>query len=289
MATGTTEFIDKTTADALVEEVWSQEAIIAREQRLLFANRVDRRFEKELKFGDVVHVPSRSHLSVQTKNMSSNAATVYQTITETNTDITVGIWEYQAIAVETATKKQVNRDMIEWYAPEQGYALALSVDDTLAALVTSGLTSQAVGTLTQDVSYANALRAVQYLDDADVPQENRWWGISPAQKAGFMQLPQFVHGDYSKLNGGVNEAVRGAMLGTWMNVPVFFSSNIDGSNSAGHYNTLMHKECMALIVQMKPTSHTMFDLDYFAQKAAVEQLRGSAVMRADHGVQVKGS
>lgn len=289
MATGATEHIDKTTADALVEEAWSMEAIIAREKKLLHANRCDRRFEKELKHGDVIHVPSRSHLSVQTKNMSSNAATVYETVTETNTDITVGTWEYQAIAIETATKKQVNRDMIQWYAPEQGYALALSVDDTLTALAASGLTAQTVGTLTQDLSYANALRAIQYLDDADAPTSDRWWAISPAQKAGFMQLPQFVHADWSKLNGKVNQAAKDAFLGYWMGDPVYYSSNVDGSNAAGHNNSYMHKECMALIIQMKPTSHTMFDLDYFAHKAAVEQLRGSAVMRADHGVLVKAA
>lgn len=289
MATGVAEHIDHTTADVFIEEAWSMNAIIAREKRMLFPGRVDRRFEKELSRGDVIHVPSVGNLSVQTKSTTANAATIYETITETNTDITVSTWEYSAIAIETATKKQVNRDLIETYSPKQGYALGLSVDDTLAALVASGLTSQTVGTLTSDVSYVNALRAVQYLDDADVPQEDRWWGISPAQKAGFAQLPQFVHGDFSKLNGEFNAAAKGAVMGTWMGVPVFFSSNIDGSNAAGHSNVLMHKECMALIIQMKPTSHTMFDIDFFAFKAAVEQLRGSAVMRADHGVLVKGS
>jgi hypothetical protein len=277
-----------TTADVFIPEVWSAEAIVARQQKLLFAEKVNRKFEKDvMSFGDLIHVPSVSHLGVTSKNTSANAATVYETITETNTDITVGTWHYSAIALETATKRQTNRDLLKTYAPEMGYALGLAIDDVLAGLPDNF--SQVAGTLISELTYEDMLFAIQQLDDANAPQEDRVIIISPAQKAGFMKLDQFVHSDYSKLNGESKAAVKDSYMGTWMNIPVHFSTNVEGSNAAGHDNTIFQKEALALVVQMKPTTHTAFDIDYFAHKVTMEQLSGSAEMRDDHGVWLKGA
>jgi hypothetical protein len=289
MATGASEFIDNTTADVFIPEIWSKEAIVARENALLFANLVNRVFEADVKqFGDTIHVPSIGNLTAQTKTVAANAAISYETITETNTNITIGTWEYSAIAIETATKRQVNRDLLERYAPKQGYALALAVDDVLAGLPDNF--SQNVGTLAVELSYEDVLRARQYLNDADAPQEGRVIVISPAQEVGFMKLPQFVHGDYSLLHGdkGENRKDR-AYLGTWMHTPVYMSVNVEGSNNAGHDNAMFQKEALALVLQMNPTTHTFFDIDYLAHKAVVEQLYGSAEMRDDHGIWMKGA
>ena len=80
MATGATEHIDATTADVFIKEVWSKYAIEARMQELVFAELVDRHYEDEAAMGDTIHVQSRGHLSVQTKNRSSNAATSFETV-----------------------------------------------------------------------------------------------------------------------------------------------------------------------------------------------------------------
>jgi hypothetical protein len=60
--------------------VWSKKALVARENQLVFAGLVNTRFEDEADFGDTIHVPSIGNLSVQAKNRSANAATVYETI-----------------------------------------------------------------------------------------------------------------------------------------------------------------------------------------------------------------
>ena len=64
---------------------------------------------------------------------------------------------------------------------------------------------------------------------------------------------------------------------------------MEGSNPAGHDNTLFQKESLALVMQMNPTMHSMFDIDYFADKVAIEQLYGTQEMRDDHGVWIKGA
>ena len=286
MATGATEFIDNTTADVFIPEIWSPLAIVAREQQLVFAKLVDRRFEDGLSAGDTIHVPGVSDLAARTK--STNTAITYETVTESNTDITIGTHKYAAIAVESITKVQNNRDQLQLYAGKLGYALGLDVDDTLAGLPDNF--SQTVGTLAAENTYHDYLRAIQYLDDANAPAESRYFVISPAAEVGLMKQDIYTNNDYTMLHGeGRNTALEFAYVSSFLNIPVYKTTNVEGSNSAGHDNTLFQKETIALVMQMAPQMHSMFDIDYFADKVAIEQLYGTQEMRDDHGVWIKGA
>ena len=286
MATGATEFIDNTTADVFIPEIWSPLAIVAREQQLVFAKLVDRRFEDGLSAGDTIHVPGVSDLAARTK--STNTAITYETVTESNTDITIITHKYAAIAVESITKVQNNRDQLQLYAGKLGYALGLDVDDTLAGLPDNF--SQTVGTLAAENTYHDYLRAIQYLDDANAPAESRYFVISPAAEVGLMKQDIYTNNDYTMLHGeGRNTALEFAYVSSFLNIPVYKTTNVEGSNSAGHDNTLFQKETIALVMQMAPQMHSMFDIDYFADKVAIEQLYGTQEMRDDHGVWIKGA
>ena len=286
MAAGATEFIDNTTADVFIPEIWSPLAIVAREQQLVFAKLVDRKFEDGLSAGDTIHVPGVSDMAARTK--STNTAITYETVTESNTDITIGTHKYAAIAVESITKVQNNRDQLALYAGKLGYALGLDVDDTLAGLPDNF--SQTVGTLAAENTYHDYLRAIQYLDDANAPAESRYFVISPAAEVGLMKADIYTNNDYSMLHGeGRNTALEFAYVSSFLNIPVYKTTNVEGTNSAGHDNTLFQKESIALVMQMAPTMHSMFDIDYFADKVAIEQLYGTQEMRDDHGVWIKGA
>ena len=287
MATGATAYISNTTATAFIEKVYSKMALVARESSTVFADLVNRKFEADAQYGDTINVPGVSNLTTQTLNTATIAAIVYETQTETTTAITISTWAYSAIAIQSATARQVNRDLIETYAPKQGYALALKVDDDLAALVDDF--SQTVGTLTQDNTYDDVLRARQYLDDADAPMEDRVMVIAPAAEVGFLKLDYFTHADYAKLQGAKVRAKDRAYVGTWIDTPIYKSTNVEGSNAVGHDNAMFQREALALVMQMEPTSHTFFDVDYLARKCVVEQLYGVKEMRDDHGCWLAGA
>ena len=286
MATGATEFIDNTTADVFIPELWSMEAIVARENQLVFANLVDRKFEKGLSFGDTIHVPGVSNLAARTK--STNGAVTYETVTESNTDITIATHEYAAIALENITRVQNNRDQLKLYAGKLGYALALAVDDVLAGLVDNF--SNNVGTLAVELTDDELLRARQYLDDADAPQESRVMVVSPAQETGLLKLDRFVHNDYESVHGpGRETGLEKAYVSSFMGMPIYRSVNVEGTNSAGHDNGMFQKEAVALVMQIAPKTYHQFDIDYIVDKVVVEQLYGTQEMRDDHGVFMKGA
>jgi hypothetical protein len=286
MATGATEFIDNTTLDAGIPEMWAKKAIIARENCLVLADLFDRQFEDDMSSGDTLHVLNIGNLSAQTK--SANTAIVYETETNSNTDLTVSTWEYSAVAIETKTKKQAQIDVMNLYAPKQGYALGLSIDDVLAGRFDDF--SQIVGTLGTPTTYSDWLRAQQYLDDANVPMDGRFIYISPAERKNFMEMDQFIHRDYEKLQeDGKIPRKDSCRIGTWMGMPVYMSVNVEGSNAAGHDNGMAHKAAVALVIQIDMEVHNFFDIDFFAWKHAVEVLYGAGELRDDHGVFVRGA
>ena len=235
----------------------------------------------------MIHIPSGGNLTATSKNVASNAATVFETVTESNTNLTVNTWRYSAIAVETYTAKATKRDLLATYAGKMGYALGLAHDDVLAGLPDNF--SQTVGTLTVDLSYENFLRGRQYLDDADAPLEDRNIVVSPAAEEGMLQLDHFVNADYSRVNGETANRKDRGYVGSWLGMPVWKSVNVEGSNAAGHDNTMFQKEAIATVVMLKPRVHREFDINYLANKVAVEQVDGSGEIRDDHGVWLKGA
>jgi hypothetical protein len=280
-----TDFIDNTTADVFIPELWSMEAIVARENQLVFANLVDRKFEKGLSFGDIIHVPSVGNLAVRTK--ATNGAVAYETITETQTNITIGTHQYAAIALENITRVQSNRDQLKLYAGKLGYALALAVDDVLAGLVDNF--DNSVGTQAVELTDDDILRARQYLDDADAPQDSRVMVVSPMQETGLLKLDRFVHNDYESVHGPARETgLEKAYVSSFMGMPIYRSVNVEGANATGHDNGMFQKEALALVMQIAPKTYHQFDIDYIVDKVVVEQLYGTAEMRDDHGVLMEG-
>ena len=283
--TSATEFIDVTTAANFIPEFWSKEILIVREDELVFVPLVNRSFEKELTLGDTLHVNSVSDLSVRSK--TANTAITYETVEEAQTDITVSTHKYVALAVESIAKVQTDRDQLQLYAGKMGEALAKDLDDFVAALI-DGL-DNSVGSLAVELTDDDFLRSIQYLDDANVPQSERNIVLSPAQAVSLLKRDRFVHNDYDQLRGSIQtSAAQTAYVKSFLGMPMYKSVNVDGTNAAGHDCVMMHREALALVVQMEPTPHAMFDIDYFADKVAIEQLYGGREMRGDHGVWMKG-
>jgi hypothetical protein len=279
VAKGTEEFIDVTTADYYLEEVWSQKCTIYKEAKLVFGQQFDRQFEEELSRGQKIHIGNITAPTATAK--ATNTALTYETVTETGTSLTIDTFYYTAIALEDVIKPQVAVDLLNKYLPGLSYGLGLQEDSDLAALIDDGTITQTVGTLPTGLSYDNLVRADQYLNDANVDEDGRFIIISPAEKANFLKMDEFINRDYQDIRNGI--------IGSWMNYPIYTTTNTNGTNAAGHDSVMAHKEAIAHVAQIKPYVRTWWDGDYQCVKMTALTTYGSAIRRADHAVWLKGA
>lgn len=283
--TGTTEFIDLTTANVFLLEVWAKDVSRAREKKLVFASHVDRSPEAELKPGQIYRKQRVSHLASRSK--SANTAITYETVTESEDTLTINNYYYAAFAVEDVITPMVKVDQIKAYMPEIGYALAKQEDDDLASLIDDGTITQTVGTLATGLTFDNYVRADQYLQDAESPDDERVIIISHAEKANAIKQEQFINSQYVKLQeGSSNTGLLGGILG----YPVFVTGNTNGTNAGGHDCVMMHKSAIMFAEQIQPKVSTGWDQDYMCAKVSALETYGMAINQAytDHAIWMKG-
>ena len=220
MATGALEYVDKTIADGVFSpDIWSKAVLRATESNLLFAKSVNRGFESDASVGKTVKVASIGNLAARAK--TENTAITYETVAETATTITLNIWSYSAVGIEDIVKVQSIVDVQNEYQQKLGYALAKDIDTSLATDVAGFSTT--VGTLGTALSDANVLSAVQALDNADAPQTDRFFLMSPAEKVAKLALDRWSNALYI---GNGSMPAKSGMLGDMYSINLSVTTNI---------------------------------------------------------------
>ena len=256
-----------------------------------------------------------------TGTSAGTADIVFEQITESQTGgggvgashngitLTVNQHDYIALGVTSVAKLQTDREQFNMYNQKMSYSLAQRYDTHLAEFV--DMFSQTVGTLATSLTSNNVIRGIQYLDDADAPMDDRAFIISPAQGAGFWtyddtssgdtaqlnlnrsraSLDLFLNRDYQSIQGKVDQhpGLGKAYIGSWQGVPFYRSTNVEGTNAAGHDNGLFHKMAVATVMQMYPSTHQHYDIDRLTDKAVMEQVYGSIEQWDNHGVWMQGA
>lgn len=283
MATGATEFVDKTIADGVFSpDVWSKMVQRATKSRLVFANLVNRQYEDAATVGKTVKIASIGNLAARAK--AENTAITYETVAETASTITLNLWYYAAFGIEDIVKVQSAVNLQNEYQRGAGYAVAKIVDDLLADNV-AGL-SQTVGTLGTPFTDDNVRRAVQYLDDNDVPEDGRVIIMTPAEKNDKLALDRWTNALY---RGDSNHPVNTGEIGREIyGLTPYMTTNLNKPASGQGDNVIFHKDAFALVMQSQPKTHLFYDVDFFTWKVAVEEIFGHQEMRDTFGVWVKG-
>ena len=283
MPTGATEFVDKTIADGVFSpDIWSKQVLRAAESSLVIAKSVNRGFEDDASVGKSVKVASIGNLAARAK--AENTAITYETVAETATTIVLNIWSYAAVGIEDIVKVQSIVDVQNEYQRKLGYAVAKDIDSKLAADF-AGF-SQVVGTLGTAATDANVLAAVKLLDDADVPQDDRFFIMSPAEKVAKLALDRWSNALYI---GNSNLPVKNGMLGDMYGLNLAVTTNLVKPAAGQANNAIFHRDALALVVQRTPKTHIFYDIDVFSWKLAVEVIYGHQEMRDTWGVLVNGA
>jgi len=283
VATGASEFVDKTIADGIFSpDVWSKQVLRATESNLVLARSVNRGFEDDASVGKSVKVASIGNLAARPK--VENTAITYETVAETAVTITLNLWTYAAVGIEDIVKVQATVDVQNEYQRKLGYAIAKEIDTVLATDL-AGF-SRSVGTLGTAVSDANVLAAVKLLDDADVPQDDRFFVMTPAEKVAKLALDRWSNALYI---GTSDQPVRNGMLGDMYGLNLLVTTNLVKPAAGQANNAIFHRDAIALVVQRTPKTHLFYDIDFFTWKLASEVIYGHQEMRDLWGVLVLGA
>lgn len=245
-----------TPAANFLPTIWSQHVSDATEASTVLSDLVDRKYEAEMRMGRVLNIQDRSNPAVRVK--AEDASATWANITETRQAITISRQAYVAFLVEDIAEIQANIDLRAEYTGACGYSLTAYVEGD----ATSGLASlpssfsQLVGTLGSDFTDDDLLRAVQYLNDGDVPMQDRFFYVSPPGHIALLKMEKFTSQPYVG-QSDAEKAVKQARVGRVYGASVYESSLANNNPSAANqsYCWFCQKRGVALIMQRKPQTH----------------------------------
>lgn len=280
--------ITSTTGSVNNPAITSKQVIEVREANLGFSGTVSTTYKDEAGVGTTIRWaevtnPNSGAARSKSEGNSGNDIT-FDAQTENAVTLTINQHYYSAFELEEfeASLSIVDQEM--YYTRRAAYVVNLAVDDLLAGLPDNF--SQTVGTLAVDLTDDDIRRAVQYLDDANAPGGDRFFAMSPATKNSMLSIDRYASSDFNR-GGGAN--VITGEFGTIYGLRTWVSTNVEGTNAAGHDNAIYHRDSMALGMRMQPRTRKFDDIANLSTQVAISVIYGGCEIRDDHGVWAKGA
>jgi hypothetical protein len=283
--------VTKATAKTFIPAIWSDEIIAAYEKSIVMKPLV-KSIKMQGKKGDTIHIPMPTRSDANSKVAEKQVTLIANT--EGEKVITIDQhWEFSKL-IEDIVEKQALSSLRSFYTSDAGYALARKVDSDLI-VATNGWDHKIdslggnPGTSADPHVEGNALEfcdqafrdAIQLLDDADVPMENRKLVIPPSARNQIMGIDRYVSSDFVNGRGVVN-----GKIGELYGVDIYTSTNLT-ANSAGEKPCLLfHTDALVMAEQMGVRTQTQYKQEYLADLMTADTLYGFDVYRPECGVQI---
>lgn len=293
MPLGTNNVVQSTVNTAgFIPEVWSDEIIAAYKKNLVAAN-LFKKMSMKGKKGDVMHFPSPARGSAAAKTASSQVTL----IAESGTEKTVTInqhYEYSRL-IEDFAEVQALSSLRRFYTDDAGYALATRIDTSLielgrgaqagsgtaaynkAYLAGDGSTLYVDGTnIGTALTDAGLRRAIQRLDDSDVPMDGRFLIVPPSTRNTMMGLARFTEQAFV----GDGATIRNGQIGDVYGVKVFVTTNADtATTTTTRIALLAHPEAFVLVDQLGVRVQTQYKQEYLGTLLTADTLYGVGELR----------
>ena len=284
-ATGSS--VNNTNHATFIPKLWSDE-IIAEYEKSLVMKPLVKSLKMAGKKGDTINIPMPLRGSANQKVTETQVTLVADT--SGNKQVVVDQhWEYSRL-IEDITSVQALSSMRKFYTQDAGYALASKVDSDLVATAIAnfatvghatdtGLVVPAVAGSAGDFSDQAFRDAIQILDDADVPMDNRKLVIPPAARNHIMGIDRYVSSDFVNGKGVVN-----GKIGELYGINVYVSTNLPANGDGEKPCLLFHTDALVIAEQMAVRTQTQYKQEYLADLMTADTLYGEDVYREDSGV-----
>lgn len=206
--------------DALIPELWAQEALLVLDANLVAANLVYRDFENEIAaFGDTVNAHRPANFVMKRKT-DSDAVTVQDAVS-TNVPVLLNQHLHTSFRIRDGEESKSFKSLRDMYLTRAVMSLAQGVDQIVLGQVyefLANLKGQIGTALTR-----NALVSVrEKMNDLLVPMEGRNLLLTPSQEADLLNVDNLITAD--KI-GDEGSALREGSLGRKYGINMFMSQN----------------------------------------------------------------
>lgn len=280
----------KTTVDATIPEMWSKILNSAREKNLVFVPLLDHRFESENGSGgyDTIHVDGIDNFgAANSYSAGTDPLTFDAGALITQVDISVNRHYYKAFAITHDAELLSNHSLLANFSEKAAYEIAREMDAFFAGFVDDF--TQTVGALNVALDDSDIIRAVQYLNDANAPFNDRFLVVSAAEDANLKQIERYTNSDYARAVGNLPTDRENGFIGRVHGLDIYMSTNVEGSNSTGHDNAVFQREAVAVVAfESMRVEGPSKDLESDSTEYVVHSFYGGKEMRDDHGVWAKG-
>ena len=292
-----TNNVTVTTAATFIPEVWSDEIVAAYKKSLVMANLVKKMSFKGKK-GDTVHIPSPVRGDASAKTAGSQVTL----IAATEGDIAVSInnhFEYSRL-IEDIVEAQALSSLRSFYTDDAGFALGKKVDSSLIQLgrgarsgnaanqaYTGGIIGSTGAAYTSGTSNAAAIadagirKAIQLLDDQDVPMDGRSLVVPPTARNSMLGVARFTEQAFK----GTGSTLMNGEFGDIYGVKVYVSTNCDtaaGNSTTDRVALMFHRDWAVLVEQLGVRAQTQYKQEYLGTLFTADTLYGVSELR-DYG------
>ena len=291
--------VTKASAASFVPQIWSDEVIASFKKKLVMANLI-----KSMSFvgkkGDTLHIPAPTRGAVTAKVASTQVN--LQAATEGERLISINKhFEYSRL-IEDIVETQALASLRGFYTQDAGYALARQIDTDLMQLARSvnggsgtnvyanafsgadGVTAYVAGANTGlgAITDVALRRAIQRLDDADVPMEDRFLVVPPSSMNSLRGTSRFTEQAFI----GSGNVIKTGQMGDLYGTPVYVTTNADTTSGTTAARTVLlaHKDFAVLAMQKEVRSQTQYKQEYLGNLFTADVLYGLGELRDDAAV-----
>jgi len=270
---------------AFVPEIWNAQLMVALQKSLVFGQSaiVNRNYEGDIsQYGDTVRITSISDPTIGTYVANTTVITP-ENLNDAQRTLTIDQSKYFAFEVDDIEKRQALGDVMPEAMRRAAYKLRDVVDQYIAAFYTSVPAANDLGTVTIGATptkvYDEVLVPLSVkLDEANVPNENRWTVVPPWLYGKLLLDSRFIKANES----GTTAGLRNAEVGNAAGFTIYKSNNVVNPSTdlwevmAGAGNTaISYAEQINKTEAYRPQSS-------FSDAVKGLHLWGAKVIRPDH-------
>lgn len=229
--------------DKFVPALYSKNVLVELKSKLVVVPVVNHTYEGEMVMGDVLYI-TRSQVVTATE-VTVGTEGVQSDPTASGPTLTIDQYWEAPVTVDYMSRRQSHIDVVAMGVSESAYAISKKIDTSLCNifyLLNSGTVRGVDGSKWTDTIL---IAAVEEVDEADVPEENRVWVADPSVKADIMEIDKFVRNDYFAGDAVVNGQFRKDIYGA----PLLITNNLmEVASGTGSYGVYMHKDALAIAI-----------------------------------------